>query len=181
MNKEKIFPMANNQKRLWIVRAMDPTETYYNVGFSVLIEGKLDINRFASACEQAVNQHEAFKMEFISEENVCIRERVACNVMIEQFPAHIKIVEQAAFSSEILEFLKHITDAPFHLQQAPLLRLHLFTVNPELAVFHVTLHHIICDASSFACFFQDITKYYIENEYQTTLKNSYHQEKFRLF
>lgn len=156
LHTDVTVPISPNQKRLWIIREMDQKECYYNISFSLMLEGEIDYERFDRACCQAAQEQEAFRMEFLSSEKARIKEHVNFTVIHKQLDND----KEEGDPTAIINFLKELNDEWFDLRCAPLLRMHLIKLRPGLYIFQFVTHHIVCDASSYLVFFHEIIKHY---------------------
>lgn len=157
LSPDGIVPTSPNQKRLWVIREMDPKECYYNISFSLMLEGEIQLERFDQACNQAAQEQEAFRMEFMSSEKARIKKHINFKVIHKQFLDNDKGLSDP---TKIINFLKELNDEWIDLRCAPLLRMYLIKLSPGLYIFQFVTHHIVCDASSFLVFFHEIIKHY---------------------
>ncbi|NLD50131.1 MAG: amino acid adenylation domain-containing protein, partial [Clostridiaceae bacterium] len=61
----EFYPLSSAQKRLYIIDSITERNTAYNIPFTAVIEGKLDVERFSNSIKELVKRHEAFRTAFV--------------------------------------------------------------------------------------------------------------------
>ena len=136
---QEYYPVSSSQKRLFIINQLEGNNTTYNLPSMVMIDGKLDLERFNHVFEELVKRHESLRTSFtmIGEEPV--------QIIHDDLNIDIEYTEGAEDQMRelVTNFIK-----PFDLGQAPLLRVALAKVNPNRHLLMFDLHHIIADGVS---------------------------------
>jgi len=137
------YALSSAQKRFYIMQQMHPDSTAYNFCTVMILDGKLDKNRFEEVFRAMIERHESLRTSIkpVSGEP---RQFIHRDV-----PFHIENYEAApgadALSVEptVKQFLR-----PHELTQPPLLRLGLIRLEKEKHVLMLDLHHIVSDGTT---------------------------------
>ncbi|WP_432774041.1 non-ribosomal peptide synthase/polyketide synthase [Brevibacillus gelatini] len=145
------YPVSFAQKRMYILHQFEGSGVSYNVPNVLVLEGKLDYDRFADAIQTVVKRHEALRTSFHSV-NGEPQQRVHADV---ELP--INIIEATEEQAEAL--IQQLIQ-PFDLETAPLFRANLIKLGEERHLFFMDMHHIISDGVSLAVILEEITNLY---------------------
>lgn len=151
--------MSFAQERLWFVQQMDPLDPVYNEPLAYRIEGRLDTQALRSALSELVKRHEALRTTF-----TIINDQPAPRIA-ERLALYVSIIHLATERSDDPEELvqRRLTEEarkPFDLEQGPLIRTVLFSVNEENWILFINMHHIITDAWSNVIFLEELNLLY---------------------
>lgn len=140
VEEKEYYPVSSAQKRLYILSQKEGVDTNYNMPFmSMIIEGKLDIERFEGAFRQLVDRHESLRTGFELVDGQIVQR------IYKKVDVHVTYMHCAESDAEsiMIDFIK-----PFDLATAPLIRVALveFAVDKHLMLFD--MHHIISDGIS---------------------------------
>nr|WP_233567733.1 condensation domain-containing protein [Cohnella faecalis] len=132
------YPVSSAQKRMYILSQLQGAEQSYNMPGAVMMEGKVDRERFERAFRQLIARHEALRTSF-----EWVEGEPAQRIHLEvDFEISYKKAEEDGLR-QIAEFIR-----AFDLGQAPLLRVGLLELEPERQVLLYDMHHIISDGVS---------------------------------
>ncbi|MED4570421.1 tyrocidine non-ribosomal peptide synthetase TycC [Brevibacillus agri] len=145
------YPVSFAQKRMYILHQFEGSGISYNVPNVLVLEGKLDYDRFAAAIQSLVKRHEALRTSFHSVNGEPLQ-RVHAEV---ELP--IRMIEA---TDEQAEALVQELIQPFDLATAPLFRVNLIKLGAERHLFFMDMHHIISDGVSLAVIVEEIASLY---------------------
>ncbi|RIE04950.1 amino acid adenylation domain-containing protein [Cohnella faecalis] len=132
------YPVSSAQKRMYILSQLQGADESYNMPGAVMMEGKVDRERFERAFRQLIARHEALRTSF-----EWVEGEPAQRIHLEvDFEISYKKAEEGGLR-QIAEFIR-----AFDLGQAPLLRVGLLELEPERQVLLYDMHHIISDGVS---------------------------------
>ncbi|WP_147355971.1 non-ribosomal peptide synthetase [Cohnella faecalis] len=132
------YPVSSAQKRMYILSQLQGADESYNMPGAVMMEGKVDRERFERAFRQLIARHEALRTSF-----EWVEGEPAQRIHLEvDFEISYKKAEEDGLR-QIAEFIR-----AFDLGQAPLLRVGLLELEPERQVLLYDMHHIISDGVS---------------------------------
>jgi tyrocidine synthetase-3 len=171
--KKEFHPLAPAQKRLYILKQLDPGNTVYNITTIVTLEGEIDKHRLEQTCRKLIRRHESLRTSFhmIFDKPV---QRIHENFNFE--------IEYFDFKIAINQFLH-----PFDLSQAPLVRVGLVELphtpialgghstqegGEHKYILMIDMHHIVSDLTSLAVFINDFAAYY-QDETRPELRFQY--------
>ncbi|GAC44492.1 non-ribosomal peptide synthetase [Paenibacillus popilliae] len=151
--------MSFAQERLWFVQQMDPHDPVYNEPLAYRIEGRLDIQALRSALSELVKRHEALRTTF-----TIINDQPAPRIA-DRLALHVPVIHLATERGDDPEALvqRRLTEEarkPFDLEQGPLIRTVLFSLNEENWILFINMHHIITDAWSNVIFLEELNLLY---------------------
>ncbi|MFS0553781.1 non-ribosomal peptide synthase/polyketide synthase [Brevibacillus sp. 179-C9.3 HS] len=145
------YPVSSAQKRMYILQQFEGSGISYNIFGAVLLEGKLDYQRFADAMKRLAERHEALRTSFHSMNGEPVQK---VHAVVE-----IPIVHMESRVAEIEPIMKEFV-RPFDLEVAPLLRTGLVNLGEDRHLFMLDMHHIISDGVSSQILLSDFSKLY---------------------
>lgn len=137
--KMPFYPVSSVQKRLFFMNKFEGVGTAFNMSIILTFKGNLSVERLSYAMMELVNRHESFRtsFEWMAGELVqIVHEHV-------EFQVEYEIVDEDQVKTSISNFI-----VPFELNKAPLLRVKVLEIAPEVHVLMVDMHHIISDGVS---------------------------------
>ncbi|GEB34858.1 non-ribosomal peptide synthase/polyketide synthase [Brevibacillus parabrevis] len=145
------YPVSFAQKRMYILHQFEGSGISYNVPSVLVLEGKLDYDRFAAAIQSLVRRHESLRTSFHSVNGEPLQ-RVHVDV---ELPVRLLEATEDQSESLIQELIQ-----PFDLEIAPLFRVNLIKLGAERHLFFMDMHHIISDGVSLAVIVEEIASLY---------------------
>lgn len=150
VEEKQYYRLSSAQKRLYIIRQMDPESTSYNMPIVAVMEGVLDVEKFKGIFRKLVRRHESLRtfLALIDGQPV---QRIHQVLDFE-----IEYYEAPGPAAEIIEnFVR-----PFDLTRAPLLRVGLIKEEERKHILTVDMHHIISDYISNEIVIRDFVTLY---------------------
>lgn len=168
LEQQSYYPISHGQRRLWILQQIDETSSAYNIRLAFKIQGDLDIKIFTEIFQKLVNRHEVLRTTFRS---------VAGNiqqVIHPEIPPQKLVIFQDLSNeteAEILadNLIQEAANAPFNLEDLPLIRIVLVQTKSAEFICGFTVHHIIGDARSLNILFEEFCQLYTANIQQKPL------------
>lgn len=164
------------QQRQWFLWQLDPDSSAYHITGALRLEGQLDFAALTKSFNHIVKRHDALRTIFRSTpdgrvEQHCLA-HLALNITytdLQSAPA--MVVEENAASKEqtaaIKESIRQVTDTPFNLEEAPLLRVAVLKMAENSHVLVVVMHHIVSDGWSLQVLLDEFV-----NGYQAYVANA---------
>ncbi|NLD48503.1 MAG: non-ribosomal peptide synthase/polyketide synthase, partial [Clostridiaceae bacterium] len=149
------YPLSSAQKRLYLVQKITGESTAYNIPFTGIIEGKLELERFEKAIRDIIKRHEAFRTSFLLINGEPVQK---VNEDID-----FKLVVKEASESDLPELVESFV-RPFDLSRAPLIRVEVYKLSTEKHVLFIDMHHIISDGTSVGIMIDELINLYEGNE-----------------
>ncbi|UCH95943.1 MAG: amino acid adenylation domain-containing protein, partial [Candidatus Aminicenantes bacterium] len=158
--KKEYDTLSPAQKRLYLLQQVDPRSTAYNMPQTrVLSPGnEMDAARLEQTFKKLIKRHQSLRtsLHMVYDEPVQkVHDEVEFKIEFHQLAK--QGTREAA--STIKNFIR-----PFHLSQAPLLRVGLIHTPPSGYILVVDMHHVISDAISHRILTRDFTALYQEEE-----------------
>jgi amino acid adenylation domain-containing protein len=149
------YPLSHGQKALWFLQQLAPTSAAYNIASAVRISATLDQQALQHAIQSLVDRHAALRTSFPAQHGTPAQ-RVHENV-----PVAWCIKDSTGDSEAVLnDRLSEEVSRPFNLEQAPLLRITLYTRSESEYILLLVVHHIVADLWSLAVFVRELSAVY---------------------
>jgi amino acid adenylation domain-containing protein len=165
------FPLSFAQQRIWFLEELNPGLPTYNMSVSVDVHGRLSIPALKAAFRRLMGRHESLRTSFRVREGqpvqivwaeeevqipfllVDLRELGAeCESDPRDTASAQKVETQRLTAREFAE--------PFHLADAPLLRVQLLWLGTNAYKMLLTMHHIVSDGWSMSVLVRDLGRLY---------------------
>lgn len=158
MNKEKFYPLTENQKGLLFLSQIDEAKAAYNLPAALMIRGDLDLEKLEEAVRLIIARHDSLRTAFRFDGMEPIQ------VVHDAVYFRLKKIDLSAFPEEEKnERVKMITaeaKEAFDLELPPLLRVTVVKLKESEYMLLITMHHIISDGWSLEIFKDELIKVY---------------------
>ncbi|MDJ0842343.1 MAG: amino acid adenylation domain-containing protein, partial [Acidobacteriota bacterium] len=151
------LPLSYAQQRLWLLSRFEETRGVYHIPAALRLQGPLDTRAVAHALNQVVARHEILR--------TCFRENDGdpIQVIVPELTLTVPLVDLSHLAEE--EGAQAVTQAlqaqaPFQLDQLPLVRAILLRLATEEHLLLLELHHIISDGWSTGVLLEEFTQAY---------------------
>ena len=170
---KEYYPLVSTQKQFFIIQQLNPADISYNISESMLMEGRLSIERLEMTFRRLIGWHESLRTSFhlvngepvqrihqevefeieyfdlaIDEENYKLQ-------ITNKFGGHSPKSQELRAKSFIYSFIR-----PFDLSRVPLLRICLIKVEKEKHFLVFDTHHIAMDGVSLGIFLKVFQAFY---------------------
>lgn len=150
-SKREHYALSSAQQRIFLHTILNKQSLAYNISYTTLIEGKLDIDRLSTVFEQLVDRHDSFRTSFdVVNDQPVQRVHDHCAIKVERYQS-----TPEGAQAILDDFIR-----PFDLSVAPLLRVGLVDIGEEKRLLIVDTHHIISDGVSRGILINDFLKLY---------------------
>lgn len=151
--------LSYSQERIWFMHQLLPDSSAYNVPLAVRLTGKLNKTALAQACQILLSRHDILRTSFHTE-NLIPQPVVdsTCSIGISLHEAYGK--NENEITNALLNLLTGPCAAPFSLESAPLIRIHLIATGANEHVLLLVMHHIITDQWSLSLLGQELASVY---------------------
>jgi iturin family lipopeptide synthetase A len=151
VEEREFYRLSASQQRMFILNQF----IEYNIHYELVVEGRLDRDRFERAIGQIIHRHESLRTSF----DLVMGEPVQIIRPFEAVDFKIKYFEEA---DEIERVIEEEVYRPFDLTEAPLLRLALVnlagTKTGHLVLLNI--HHMAADGISIGIFAREFSRFY---------------------
>ncbi|AGC46256.1 non-ribosomal peptide synthetase [Myxococcus stipitatus DSM 14675] len=140
---ESIHPLSHGQQALWFVAQLAPDSIAYNTALSLRIVTEVDVPALRRACQRLVERHGVLRTTFGTRRGQPVQKvRRRDSLCFEHVLATDE--EPEALRARVTRAY----EAPFDLEQGPLMRVHLFSRTAREHVLLIAIHHIVYDGWS---------------------------------
>jgi amino acid adenylation domain-containing protein len=153
------------QRTLWFEHYLAGQSGLYNVTVARRLTGMLDIERLEQALNIVIHRHEMLRTCFPSEDGAPSRKiappdgsRVRIDI------ADVRSLANSAREVEVERVVERESQAPFALDQLPLLRAKLIRLADAECILILTIHHIVIDDWSIRILLDEIGQAYVGHE-----------------
>ncbi|MGE5342504.1 MAG: amino acid adenylation domain-containing protein [Candidatus Omnitrophota bacterium] len=167
VEKKEYYPLSFAQKRLYVTHMMNETNLSYNIFNIFQFQGSMDRNLWEQAFNRLIHRHESLRTSFKTVQGKAVQQvHDTVNFAIEYYGDR----EHAGLDA-FLEISRRFR-RPFHLSQAPLIRVGMAQSGEETFVLMIDIHHIVSDGVSNEILRREISKL-CRGENLTPLKIQY--------
>ncbi|UCH93464.1 MAG: amino acid adenylation domain-containing protein [Candidatus Aminicenantes bacterium] len=166
VEKRNYYPLSSAQKRLFILYHLDTNNIGYNSSLVVLLEGKLDKEKFADNFRQLIHRHESLRTSFHLEDEAPVKvvhHEAELEIEYDRSLVNCQGTGEVSSPIKVEKIIKNFI-RPFNLFRAPLLRVGLIHLDDNQHILMVDMHHIITDGTSYGIFIKDFTQLYAGKE-----------------
>jgi amino acid adenylation domain-containing protein len=145
------------QQRLWFLEQLDPGNPAYNFPIATRFTGQLNLHALQQAVDALIARHESLRTRFIANGQTPQQDILpGATVTLE------RVDLRGAAAGVIQDKLTELSQLPFDLTNAPLLRAHLLETdsNANDSILLLVTHHIVSDGWSLSVLFSDLTELY---------------------
>ncbi|MGP4047150.1 amino acid adenylation domain-containing protein [Streptomyces sp. 2A115] len=151
------IPLSFAQQRMWFMDQLVPGSSFFNIGESVRLAGRLDVPALQTALDEVVQRHEVLRTRYPSVDGEPHQE-VAETVSVPLETVRCQN-EQGARA-----FVAEQVDRPFKLATGPVLRAGLVQLADDDHILWICVHHIAFDGWSIPVLFREISGIYTQLE-----------------
>ncbi len=151
------FPLSFAQQRLWFIDQMEPEDCAYNIPVAVRLTGQLKVAVLEQSVNALIERHETLRTSFITIKGE------PKQVVVPKLTITIPLINLHGVEEEatvINQFAREEAQTPFHLSQAPLLRVKLLQIHPTEHILLLTMHHIVSDGWSMGILVRELAILY---------------------
>lgn len=153
--------LSFGQQRLWFMEQLTPGTALFNEGFMLELSGNLDQHRLSAAFAAVVTRHEVLRTCFRAA-GAGAEQVVAADVSFElSFVEASSIMPAVPEEADILDWATSFASRPFVLDEAPLLRAAVLSLDAARQILVVANHHLVSDAISRRTIAADLTAAYL--------------------
>ena len=137
---DEVPELSHGQKALWFLHKLEPGNPAYNLPFAARINSALDVEAARRAFQKLVDRHEVLRTTFAERDGKFVE---IVHPFMSVFFEH---VNGGTWSEQERNAqLNQWAALPFHLEDGPLLRVHLLTVSEAEHILLLNLHHSVSD------------------------------------
>ncbi|SDI17000.1 non-ribosomal peptide synthase domain TIGR01720/amino acid adenylation domain-containing protein [Pseudomonas flavescens] len=157
--RDGALPQSAAQNRLWFLWQLHPESVAYNIPGGLRLRGELDVAALQRAFDTLVQRHEALRTRFLQDADQGLQRILAAGdwtLLREDLSGH-PAAERETRAGQIQE---HEARSRFDLQQGPLWRIKLVSLDEEDHLLLVTLQHIVADGWSLGILLDEFARLY---------------------
>ncbi|WP_224242635.1 non-ribosomal peptide synthetase [Hyalangium gracile] len=153
------LPLSFAQQRLWFLDQLSPGNPFYNVSWSIALDGRLDHEALRAALREIVRRHESLRTVLRASDGEPVQvilETVDVPLPIHDLRGHTP--EQRR--QEARRLAMEEAHRPFELSRGPVFRASLTRLDEESHVLTLAMHHIVSDGWSIGVFNRELAALY---------------------
>jgi hypothetical protein len=145
---EDIYPLTPLQEGLLFHSLYSPESRVYLLQLYCTLRGRIDIESFKKAWQQAIDEYAVLRTSFVWEELEKPLQVISCNIKAPLKQHDWRSVPAAEQQPRFEEYLKQDRERGFDVSRPPLMRLTLIRLDEEVYQFIWSSHHILVDGWS---------------------------------
>jgi tyrocidine synthetase-3 len=150
--ERELYPASSAQKRMYMMYQLEQASVGYNIPTILKVEGEIDSDQLQIATNALLQRHEVLRTSFEMIEGK-LMQRIHTEV---DLPVTCIYEEEEQPVEEMVQkFIR-----PFHLNQPPLMRIGLITLQDGGYLLMLDMHHIVSDGFSMEILMQEFIKLY---------------------
>lgn len=142
-----LFPLSFAQQRLWILDQLEPGNPAYNITILVRLEGQLSVQALEHSLNALVQRHEVLRTTFTMHAGEPAQ-KISEHLPIQLTQHDLSHYQGQQRMAQVQALTQREARQPFALDKGPLLRISLFSLEPEVHLLLFVIHHIISDGWS---------------------------------
>ena len=148
------------QLRQWFLWRMDPQSSAYHITGALTLKGALDSEALRGSFSALVARHEALRTVFRDDGEGGMMQEVQSEIDFVLHEADLSHMPNNEREEALENQVSQYCNAPFDLQQGPLLRVGLLRLAEEEHLLVVVMHHIVSDGWSMQLIIDEFTADY---------------------
>jgi amino acid adenylation domain-containing protein len=165
VDKKQYYELSFNQKRLWIIHQMDPSDNSYNMTGIIVLNQQTDEDLIRRTVRKVIERHESLRTGFEAVEGNGVQFVTAPGNLpgLPLETVDISSIEGTRSQTRLKQVTTGFNKKPFDLGKSPLFRSLLIKVKEDLYIFAFCMHHIVSDGWSMEILEKDF--HYVYNAY----------------
>src|ERR1044072_384581 len=152
-------PLSFAQERLWFLNQFDPESAHYNIPLALRLRGALNPAALESTLNELMRRHEVLRTSFV--ENGGEPAQQIPSDLKQHLPlVDLKGLTEDEQQEQAQRLAREEARRPFHLDEAPLLRVNLLRFSEQQHQFLFTMHHIVSDGWSMGVLVKEVGSLY---------------------
>ncbi|HYR10934.1 MAG TPA: amino acid adenylation domain-containing protein, partial [Longimicrobium sp.] len=153
-------PLSFAQQRLWFLHQMEPESPFYNLPFSVRMEGVLEVDALRRALAEIVRRHEVLRTTFRADASGSWQVIHPAPATFDLTVADLRALPGEWARGEVLRLAADEAEHPFDLRRGLMLRALLIRVSETDHTLVLNLHHVAGDGWSMDLLFRELSALY---------------------
>jgi amino acid adenylation domain-containing protein len=153
------LPLSFAQQRFWFIEQLSAESAVSNLRLAFRLTGRLDLNALELSLGEIVRRHEILRTTFHAVDGKSAQV-IAPDPTLSLPIIDLQELPEIDRESAAQQQFRQLALEPFDLAQAPLVRVKLIRLAPEVHQILVMMHHIIGDGLSIEIFLQELTVLY---------------------
>lgn len=141
------YPLSYAQKSLWYIYQSAPSSAAYNTAMAVRLKFKVDEAILRSTFQALIARHPSLRTVFYELDTV-ENQGPFQKVLAYQKISFEKVDASTWSQTKLKENVKQAHERSFNLENGPIFRASLFTLNETEHILLISIHHIVCDGWS---------------------------------
>ncbi|MFA0964358.1 amino acid adenylation domain-containing protein [Roseivirga sp. BDSF3-8] len=154
--QQDYYEASRAQWRFWTMDQMSPGSLNYVINNVYRINGNLQHSALEQAAQSLIERHEILRTGLILKSGKLVQDVQSADEVLFAIPRF----DARSNDSHPFELIDELTNTPFNLKEAPLIRISRVDVGENECLLVVSLHHVITDGWSMVVFMRELTRLY---------------------
>jgi amino acid adenylation domain-containing protein/non-ribosomal peptide synthase protein (TIGR01720 family) len=157
--RDEALPQSLAQNRLWFLWQLEPQSNAYNIPGALRLRGELNEDALRASFQRLVERHAALRTRFYERDGQALQRIDAPGPFAVQRRDLTDLPGDQRYA-QARQLRDEDAQAPFDLEQGPLLRVTLIRLDEQEHHLLVTLHHIVADGWSLNILIDEFSRLY---------------------
>lgn len=159
------YALSPAQQRLWFVQQLDENSNAYNMSFSFLLEGVVNVDALRKSISAIIERHHILRSIYAVDDEGKPKQRVLSfesldletvfTVQYSQAEKKEQLIKEIAQIHSSRQFFELDKDIPIRIK-------YLNCLNDKLHALQISIHHIAADGFSLNIFINELSHYYLQ-------------------
>ncbi|RCG26208.1 hypothetical protein DQ384_30010 [Sphaerisporangium album] len=156
----RAVPLSHAQRRLWTLAQLRPGDPFFNIPFTVDVDGPLDMPSLRRAVEEVVRRHPALRTTIRRVGDVPVHVTGDAPDLGGFELVDLADLPRGSRAARAGALVHAFAQAPFDLERGPLIRTRLLRLDERTHRLAVNVHHIVFDGLSLGIFTRELATLY---------------------
>ncbi|NSX02819.1 non-ribosomal peptide synthetase [Cupriavidus gilardii] len=153
------LPLSAAQQRMWFLWKLAPAGSAYHLAGMLRLRGEVDDGALQRTFDALVERHESLRTTFHQEGEQAVQ-RIHAPQPLPIAISDLRDAEPTQRDAAVQSMVDAEAQAPFDLEQGPLLRVRLLRLADDDHILLVTMHHIVSDGWSMNVVINEFARLY---------------------
>ncbi|XQU70462.1 amino acid adenylation domain-containing protein [Cupriavidus sp. H18C1] len=153
------LPLSAAQQRMWFLWKLEPAGSAYHLAGMLRLRGSVDDGALQRTFDALVERHESLRTTFDQEGEQAVQ-RIHAPQPLPIAITDLRDTDPAQRDAAVQSLVDAEAQAPFDLEQGPLLRVRLLRLADDDHILLVTMHHIVSDGWSMNVVIDEFARLY---------------------
>ncbi|MBF0274774.1 MAG: AMP-binding protein, partial [Nitrospinae bacterium] len=159
LQERGMVPLSFAQEKFFLLQTIHPESGQFNLSEAIKITGEFDKNMVQNIFKKVLDRYEIVRSTFWNEEGFPVQ-LIMLDYLFTISSIDLQAMPESDRLAEVQKSIEEEIWTPFNLLECPLLRVTVYSINPDEHILLLVVHPIIGDYRSLTVILEDFTKAY---------------------